>query len=213
MKRRSLIITLLLLSFVELTLAQEDMSAKISIGELIEQFKGEKCYLDSYGKEVGFFDSWTTRNFKENCKITAARYLGKRGEGNPAVAQLLLNALKHGHNDIDTGDGILPYRSTIALALGELREVKAISILIEKLKIEYIAKLSDGAAYPPNWKHPTGVGHCAIIKALGMFGPRAVKALPLIRTVKKVENPKLYREICIKEAVETALKQIEGESQ
>ena len=181
-KIRKIIIYLLIGMMVN-SLAFAESNARVK--KLIKQFKGDACYWDEYGKKIGFFDRWTTRHYEENCKIAAAKLLGKMGPKAKEAVPVLIKALKNGPNDIDTGDGILPYRSTIAIALGEIGDPIAISPLIEKLKIKEKATISSSASFPSNWKFPVGIGHKAIAEALGMFESQAKEAIPYHRSIKK----------------------------
>jgi HEAT repeat protein len=174
-----------------------------TVEKLIKQFQGEAYYWNNSGEKIGFFDRWTTRSFEERCKITAARFLGEMRTRAKEAVPILIEALKTGPNDIDTGDGILPYRSTIAIALGKIGDPRAIHPLIEKLKWKEKATISSGAAFPKNWKFPVGIGHLAIVEALGMFGGQAKEAISYLEALLQDAQDKR-----LKEAIENALKKI-----
>jgi len=94
---------------------------------------------------------------------------------------VLIDALENGPNDIDTGDGIMPYRSTLVMALGQIGDPRAIRPLIEKLKLTVAYTPSPGNTMPIlEWDLPIGVAHEAIVKALAMFGPEAKDATPIL---------------------------------
>lgn len=170
----------LLLSVALILLSQGCSTNDEKVEKIIKQFKGEVCYWHGDGSRVNFFDKWTRRSFEANCKIAAAKILGEMGSDAKEAVPALVDALRNGPNDIATGDGLLPYRSTIALTLAKIGDSKAINPLIEKLKIKEKPTISSGASYPANWEFPVGIGHKAIAEALGTFGPQAKEATPYI---------------------------------
>ncbi len=105
--------------------------AEKTVANLIDQFRGDAVYWNPNGEDVSCFDSRKFRNYAISCKILAAQWLGEMGPDGAAAVPVLIDELVHGHNDIDTGDGILAYRSTIALALGKIGDPRAIDPLIE----------------------------------------------------------------------------------
>ncbi len=196
-----------LVAFIFLTAALSTWPASNErLEKLIEQFKGGACYWDQFGNKVGFFDRWTTRHYDENCKIAAAKFLGEMGpEANQAVP-VLIAALENGPNDLDTGDGILLFRSTVAMALAKIGDPAAIPALVEKLKKSEPATLAAGASYPPGWQFATGVGQEAVVSALGMFGPQAKEAVPYLKDLLSGAQDERMREI-----IRQALRNIETE--
>ncbi len=146
-----------------------------TVANLIDQFRGDEIYWNPYGEDVSWFDSWKFRNYEISCKILAAHWLGEMGPDGQAAVPVLIEQLVHGPNDIDTGDGILTYRSMIAVALGKIGDPRAINPLIEKLKINEVACRTATGLGP---KPIDGIGQEAVIEALLMFGPEAQRALP-----------------------------------
>jgi len=155
-----------------------------SVANLIDQFRGDAFYWNPNGEDVSYFDSWKFRHYEISCKILAAEMIGELGKDGRTAVPDLIEELVHGFNDIDTGDGILTYRSTIAIALGKIGDERAIEPLIEKLKINEVANRASSAL---GGKPVGGIGQEAVIEALLMFGPKAQPALPHLIALK--ENP------------------------
>ena len=128
-------------------------------------------------------------------KITAARMLGEMGPKAVDAVPALIEELENGSNDIETGDGGFPYRSEIAIALGKIGDKRAIRPLIEKLKIKEQATFSSGYSGGTSPHEPFGIGHPAIVEALGMFGRDASEAVPFIRAIADTEDYRLQRKI------------------
>lgn len=177
-RRYCLLFVILLLSFSTGVRAEDD------IDKLILQLKGQAQFFDANGKELGFFDSWSVRHFDEQCKIDAATLLGRKGGLALKAVEPLIMMLKNGSNDIDTGDGILPLRSSVALALGRINDPKAIGPLLEKLKQSEPVALLPSSSVASTSSVKTGLGHEAIVRALGMFGSQASDAVPLLLELK-----------------------------
>ncbi|MFC1765700.1 HEAT repeat domain-containing protein [Planctomycetota bacterium] len=160
--------------------AIEDASEEEKLEKLIKQFNGEAYYWHHYGKIIKPSEKHTHRHFEISCKIGAAELLGDMGTKANKAVPVLLDALVNGPNDFNTGDGILRYRSTIALALGKIGDPIAIVPLIEKLEIDEETALSPSDPCIPAWERTTGLSNKSIVEALGMFGPPAKEAVPLI---------------------------------
>ncbi len=174
------------------------------VRKLIRQVRGEAFYWDRFGQEYGWFASWTTRNFEISGRIAAAHLLGQMGSVASAAVPALIDVLLTGPNDIDTGDGILPLRSTVVKALGAIGEPAAIPPLIDKLKIREPCSLSPGASlgHPPVTP-AVGVGHAAIVEVLAGFGPLARPAIPVLEDLASTTTDAGFRAL-----VEDALQKI-----
>ncbi len=172
-------IVILLLSFSSAVFAEDD------IDKLILQAKGEAQFFDREGKELGFFASWSIRHFDEHCRINAANMLGRKGGLALKAVDPLIMILKNGPNDIDTGDGILPMRSSVALALGRINDPKAIAPLLEKLKQPEPASVLPSTSFASGSAPNSDVGQEAIVRALGMFGGQAKDAIPVLEELEK----------------------------
>jgi len=175
-----------------------------TVANLIKQFKGEAHYWKASGEKAGVFDCIVVRAFRTNSKITAARSLGEMGPEAVEAVPALVEALESGPNDIDTGDGCLPYRSTIAIALGKIGDARAIGPLTEKLKVKEKATFGSGYSGGTFPYQPTGVGHHAIVEALGMFGADAKSAVPFIRALEDTDD---YR---LRQTIKRSIAQIEN---
>mgnify|MGYP001172848103 CR=1 FL=1 len=172
-------IVILLLSFSSVVFAEDD------IDKLILQVKGEAQFFDADGKELGFFASWSIRHFDEECRINAATLLGRKGGLALKAVEPLIMILKNGPNDIDTGDGILPMRSSVALALGRINDPKAIGPLLEKLKQSEPAAMLSSTSLASDTPRKSGLEQEAIVRALGMFGGQAKEAIPFLEELEK----------------------------
>ena len=105
---------------------------------------------------------------KYHAAAGAARCLGHMGPDAAAAVPALIDALRRGPNDYDTGDGVIPARSAIAAALGAIGDPRAIDPLAEALRSAVPADRGAGALPA---KEPAAQG--AIVEALGRFGPAA----------------------------------------
>jgi hypothetical protein len=71
-------------------------------------------------------DRWT-------CPTGAARCLAKLGPAARAAVPALLRALDHGPQDVDTGDGVIPVRSSVIEALGRSGDARAVAPVAREL--------------------------------------------------------------------------------
>ena len=166
-----------------------------TVPNMIRQFEGKAYYWNRYGDKPGVAERCFDRYFGVTSKITAARMLGEMGPKAVDAVPALIEELENGSNDIETGDGGFPYRSEIALALGKIGDKRAIRPLIEKLKIKEKATFSSGYSGGTFPHEPLGIGHPAIVEALGMFGKDASEAVPFIRAIADTEDYRLQRKI------------------
>jgi HEAT repeat protein len=99
--------------------------------QLIDQVKGGAClceFKNDTCSRPSFFSTFTRRHDKELCIIDAAKALGGMGDLAKAAIVPLVESLAV-YSDIDTGDGILPVRSEIAMALGKIGDPSALTAL------------------------------------------------------------------------------------
>lgn len=151
-------------------------SAANKVDQLIEQLQGKSQYFDGNGESLGFFASWTTRNYEENVRIYAARLLVKElNAGNrDKIVMALIEALKKGADDRDTGDGIIYNRSEIALSLAKIGDERAIEPLLQTLIGRDKLPMINSKAGPEKIIIKKTSTNLNIIKALGAF--RGLKA-------------------------------------
>lgn len=164
------ILLVLALSFPVSSLAED------KVDQLIEQLQGKSQYFDGNGESLGFFASWTTRNYEENVRIYAARLLVKElNAGNrDKIVMALIEALKKGADDRDTGDGIIYNRSEIALSLAKIGDERAIEPLLQTLIGRDKLPMINAKAGPEKIIIKKSSTNINIIKALGAF--RGLKA-------------------------------------
>mgnify|MGYP001306992053 CR=1 FL=1 len=150
--------------------------AEDKVDQLIEQLQGKSQYFDGNGESLGFFASWTTRNYEENVRIYAARLLVKElNAGNrDKIVMALIEALKKGADDRDTGDGIIYNRSEIALSLAKIGDERAIEPLLQTLIGRDKLPMINSKAGPEKIIIKKNSTNLNIIKALGAF--RGLKA-------------------------------------
>lgn len=175
------------------------------LNELIDQLNGKSCKYELQGYTCvnrKLFASFLRRNDKERCVIDAANLLGMMGEQAQGAVPALIEALNK-YRNIDSGDGIIPVRSKIALALGMIGDLSAIKPLIAVLVSDDPVKLSASASVPAGYKLIQGTSYGAAAEALGMFGPQAKEALPVLNGLiaKGQDDLRIYTLVEIEEAI------------
>jgi len=176
LKTKKLIIIFLFLLSFKLSFANNDNQY---MRDLIIQIKGGKCKYRSDCSQRNFGEGWLRRHDKEQCIIDAAGCLGTMGpEAKEAVPELI-KSLKD-YANVETGDGIIPVRSSIAKALGQIGDLRAIKPLIEILASTDPVTISESASLGPSYQPVERTSHEAVAEALGMFGPQAKEAVPYI---------------------------------
>ena len=157
------------------------------VDRLIEQLQGKAQYYDGAGGKLGFFASWTTRHYEENTRIYAARLLCKKATpaNQSKIVDALLEALKNGADDRDTGDGIIFNRSEITFALARISDEKAIRPLLQTLVGKNKIPMINYKGEPPQIKLGKTSSNLNIIRALGSFkGPEAENAALILEIIK-----------------------------
>jgi HEAT repeat protein len=167
------------------------------VDKLIKQLKGEAVYYDIYGKESGYFDEWTVRHFKKNGIVAAAVLLGKMGPGARKAVPALIEFIENGPDNFDTGDGVIPLRSSAVDALGKIGDKRAVKPLVKKLREinEKIAPANKRSQKNKIAKADTS-GARAVVEALGMFAGEASEALPHITRLCAFDIDADLRNIC-----------------
>lgn len=167
------------------------------VDKLVRQLKGEAVYYDIYGKESGYFDEWTVRHFKENRIVAAAVLLGKMGPGAKKAVPALIEFIENGPDDFDTGDGVIPLRSSAVDALAKIGDKRAVKPLVKKL-IEINEKIArvDKSSQKHKIAKADASGARAVVEALGMFAGEASEALPHITRLCACDIDAELRKIC-----------------
>jgi hypothetical protein len=107
------------------------------VEDVVAQLEGHHC---RYSVQVlgecaprptrGFFDYLFTRHDDRwTCPTGAARCLAKMGPAAAAAVPALIRALEQGPPDYDTGDGVIPVRSSVIEALGRSGDARAVAPL------------------------------------------------------------------------------------
>ncbi|HCF30576.1 MAG TPA: hypothetical protein DEV81_26035, partial [Cyanobacteria bacterium UBA11049] len=160
------------------------------VSALIAQLQGRCCIYKagSFGfceKMAQPYISIPWHNY--SCANWAARCLGEMGKTAQEAVPALIQALKTGPNNYDTGDGPIPTRDSITLALGEIGDSRAVKPLIAAI---YSQRKVDVSSTAGRWiRKPEKPG--AAIAALGLMGPIAKEAVPHI--IPFLKNPSLFR--------------------
>lgn len=160
--------------------------AQDKVDNLIEQLHGKARYYNQNGESLGFFSSWTIRHYEENTRIWAARLLAKMvtAANREKVLQALLEVLKDGADDRDTGDGIIFNRSEIAFALARIGDGRAVKPLLQTLLGKKTLPLINAKAGPAEIKLKNSSSNINIIRALGTFkGTEAENAATLLEQI------------------------------
>lgn len=173
------------------------VSAEEYVDKLIKQLKGEAVYYDIYGKESGYFDEWTVRHFKENRIVAAAVLLGKMGPGARKAVPALIEFIENGPDNFDTGDGVIPLRSSAVDALAKIGDKRAVKPLVKKLR-EINKKLDlayKSAQKKRDVRAETSAAR-AVVEALGAFAGEASEALPQITRLLAFDIDAELRSVC-----------------
>ena len=178
---------------------------KNRLNELVDQLKGGSCKFEMQGNacvQRPFFASFLRRSDKEQCIIDSANALGVMGPQAKEAVPALIEALNT-YRNVDSGDGIIPVRSQIALSLGRIGEPSAIKPLIAVLGSEDEVSLSSSASVPAGYNLVKGASHGAVAEALGMFGAQAKEALPVLNELLAKGVPERRRmEIAVEQIKE-----------
>ena len=168
----------------------EAPSREPSIPELIAQLEDRSCNYASDPlrpcSETGLLYRWfywLDPRAKYRCAEGAARCLESLGPRAGPAVPALIQALRAGPNDYDTGDGMISPRSAIAGALGAIGDPRAIDPLAEALRNAVPADRDLGALES---REPAA--RPAIVEALGNFGPAAARHSPAVLEVLRERN-------------------------
>lgn len=183
--KRIVFLTLMFLTVGMPAMPASAQSTPDQLDPLIRQLGGKGCAFAAtppYNrfdrpclprKGVGLID-WLFRSRLE-CIRDAAHCLAILGpEAKPATAALI-EAVRTGPNNYDTGDGTIHVRDAIVEALGRTGDARALPVLIEALETPKPVDVSYGAI-----PRVEPAGERAALTALGHLGPAAAAAVPRI---------------------------------
>ena len=163
------------------------------LNDLIDQLNGKTCKYEMQANLCVSrkpFASFLRRSDKENCIVDAVKALGIMGHQAQNAVPSLIDALKKYRNH-ETGDGLIKVRSEIALALGQIRDSRAIIPLIDVLKSEDPISYSQPDLVNYKELHVNKTSYGAVAEALGMFGEQAEEAVPYIVPILKFSGFRL----------------------
>lgn len=140
---------------------------------LTRQLRGETCALDQSCTQRGWFN-WLVTS-KRECVRDAAQCLATMGAAAKPAVPALIEAVRNGPNNFDTGDGVIHVRDAVVEALGRTGDPRALPVLLEALANPKPMDVDLGAI--PRDKP---VGELAALNALGFLGPAAAAAVPRI---------------------------------
>lgn len=153
----------------------------MTVENFVRQVRGEHVYWHPTGEEPGAFDWRQWRDYRPRCKKFAIERLGDMGHEAVDAVPDLVDILVHGPNDFDSGDGVIGFRSSIAIALGEIGDPRAIEPLIASL---HRCERATGRHTIASPRAPRGVDHEGIIKSLMLFGKDAEHARPVLKELE-----------------------------
>jgi HEAT repeat protein len=155
------------------------------VERLVAQLEGKCCSFHTEPVEGQLDDqckahdrsTWGMRWLagRPTCAKWAAQCLGQMGGEAAASVPALVEALDHGPNNFDTGDGIVPARDAVMLALGRIGDPRAVGPLLQALRNPRPVDVGPGAV---GYASSEPVGEAAALEALGMLGSHAALALP-----------------------------------
>lgn len=137
------------------------------VDRLIAQLEGRCCEFSAEGdtcRELGLAE--VLRHPESQCLRAAAVCLAGMGaEAAPAVPALI-EAVRHGPDNFDTGDGVIHVRDAAIEALGQTADPRAVGPVLEAL---------ENPRSPP-----AASATVAALRALESLGPLAKQAVPAI---------------------------------
>ena len=176
---------------------------KDKLSALIGQLQGQCCVYEVGSNEQnpsGFCRKRSNPSpslSKYWCVSQAALCLGDMGKEASSAVPALIEALETGPNNYNTGDGIIPTRNDIMIALGQIGDPRAVKPLIAAL---HSPRLED--THWGGYQRPQLLGQDTAMYALGLLGPTAKEAVPHIIPFLKSSDSNLF------EAASKALVQI-----
>ena len=153
------------------------------VERLRSQFNGGCCEFSTAGGACRANEGWV-RNEGRECVRWAAECLGQLGPAAASAVPDLVQAVGTGPNNYDTGDGVIPVRDSIVIALGQAGGEQALPVLLEALANPRPVEAGPGAV---GFASAEPVGEEAALTALRHLGGAAKPALPAIR--KLLERP------------------------
>lgn len=157
-----------------------------SVDDLLGQIRGKTCVFhaeqtrclvrDSFSYRWPLFP-YLVRHADYACVIDAVECLALTPASARSSAPTLIALLRQGPTDVDTGDGILPYRSAILRALGRSGTVEAVAPILDALLAREPAFRSPDGAFPADYQPSPEPARPAARAALVDLGDIAVPIL------------------------------------
>ncbi len=153
-------------------------SKEMTVSHLLEQARGDKIHWNTEGKPPEFWDSFNHRHYNRYCKKFAIQELGRRGsDSQEAVPELIRLFIQH--DDWDSGDGVVDYRSDIARTLGAIDDPAAIAHMINLIREKCSTPDPKTGRGPMRWHDGSvhyddgrGCGPDGIVEGLMLFSDK-----------------------------------------
>jgi HEAT repeat protein len=172
---------------------------------LIGQLQGQCCVYeaDLDGGCQPRSQAYTGLLGRYQCPKWAAQCLQSMGSEAKEAIPALIQALETGPANYETGDGPIPTRDAIILALGKIGDRRAVKPLLKALQAP---RPSEGWIFAPAASGRPLQGYDGTIQALGLLGPTAQATVPELLPL--LQQSDLY----IVERTANALAQIQDPS-
>lgn len=129
---RKIFVSLVMVAIVSAIIGQMTPAQK-TLPNLLEQATGKKFYWDYQGKLYSSWHLGLVRRYKERAQVYSIRAIGELGpEANEAAGLPLLSMFDDSF-DINTGDGLVPFRSEIVRTLAMIDAEHAIPVIIASM--------------------------------------------------------------------------------
>ncbi len=158
---------------------------------LIGQLQGQCCIYeaDPYGACQQRSQPYSGLLGRYQCPGWAAKCLQSMGAEGKQAIPALIQALETGPPNYETGDGPIPTRDHIILALGKIGDRRAVQPLLQALQAP---RPSERWIFAPASSKPRP-GYDGTIEALGLLGPTARDVVPELIPFLQQSDPYLVR--------------------
>jgi len=135
---KKIFVSLLLVAIVSAIVGQMTPAQK-TLPNLLDQATGKQFYWDYQGKLYTTWILGLVRRYKERAQIYSIRAIGELGPEAKEEAGLPLLSVFDNSFDINTGDGLVPFRAEIVRTLGMIDAEQAIPVIIASIRERALA--------------------------------------------------------------------------